>query len=58
MSIRRYTRVKASTVLTRADHLFINNYIRTLLNIIVRPNLLVSTEIEPMPYYHCMLHIS
>ena len=29
--------IRASIVLTRADHLFINNYIRLLLNIILRP---------------------
>ena len=37
MSLRNRSRVKASVVLTRAGHLFIHNYIRSLLNNIVRP---------------------
>ena len=37
MSIRSRSHVKASMVLTRADHLFIHNYIRSLLNNILRP---------------------
>ena len=36
MSLRSRSHVKASMVLTRAAHLFIHNYIRSLLNIIVR----------------------
>ena len=36
MSIRSRSHVKASVVLTRADHLFIHNYIRSLLNNILR----------------------
>ena len=32
MSLRSSSHVKASMVLTRADHLFIHNYIRSLLN--------------------------
>ena len=32
MSLRSRSNVKASMVLTRADHLFIHNYIRSLLN--------------------------
>ena len=32
MSLRSRSRVKASMVLTRADHLFIYNYIRSLRN--------------------------
>ena len=36
MSIRSRSRVKASMVLTRSDHLFIQNYIRSFLNNIVR----------------------
>ena len=35
MSLRSRSRVKAYMVLTIADHLFIHNYIRSLLNIIV-----------------------
>ena len=34
MSLRRRSRVKASMVLTKADHLFIHNYIRELLNML------------------------
>ena len=37
MSLRSRSRVKVSMVLTRADHLFIYNYIRSLLNNILRP---------------------
>ena len=37
MSLRSRYHVKASMVLTRADHLFIHNYIRPLLNNILRP---------------------
>ena len=36
MSLRSRSHVKASVVLTRADHLFIHNYIRSLLNNILR----------------------
>ena len=34
-------RVNASVIVTRADHLFRHNYIRSLLNIILRPILMV-----------------
>ena len=37
MSLRSRSHVKASMVLTRADHLFIHKYIRSLLNNILRP---------------------
>ena len=37
MSLRSRSHVKASMVLTRAVHLFIHNYIRSLLNTILRP---------------------
>ena len=47
MSLRSRSHVKASMVLTRADHLFIHNYIRSLLNIILRPILMVRTRLEP-----------
>ena len=40
MSLRSRSHVKASMVLTRTDHLFIHNYIRSLLNNILRPILL------------------
>ena len=36
MSLRRHSHVKASMVLTRADHLCIHNYIRSILNNILR----------------------
>ena len=37
MSLRSRSHVKASMVLTIADNLFIHNYIRSLLNNILRP---------------------
>ena len=37
MSLRSRSHVKASMVLTRADHLFIHNYTRSLINNILRP---------------------
>ena len=37
MSLRIRSHVKESMVLTRADNLFIHNYIRSILNIILRP---------------------
>ena len=46
MSLRSRSHVNASMVLTRADHLFIHNYIRPLLNIILRPILKVRTCLE------------
>ena len=50
MSLRSRSRVKASMVLTRADHLCIHTYIRSLLNIIIRPILMVRMRLEPAPY--------
>ena len=41
MSLRSRSHVKASVVLTIEDHLCIHNYIRSLLNSILRPILLV-----------------
>ena len=43
MSLRSRSYVKASMVLTRADHLFIHNYIGSILNNIVIPILMVRT---------------
>ena len=43
ISHRIHSHVKASMVLTKADHLFIHNYIRSLLTIIV----MVRTGLEP-----------
>ena len=55
MSLRSRSHVNASMVLTRADHLFIykciDNYIRSLLNIISRPILMVRTRLEPVSYF-------
>ena len=36
MSLRSHSHIKASMVLTRADHLCIQNYIRSLLNNILK----------------------
>ena len=46
MSLRSHSRVKASVVLTRADHSCIHTY-----NIIVRPILMVQARLEPTSYY-------
>ena len=54
MSLRSRSRVKASMVLTRAGHLFIPNYIRSLLNNIVRLIVMVPTRVEPMAYCLCV----
>ena len=37
MSLRSRSHIKASMVLTNADHLVIHNYIRSLLNNIIDP---------------------
>ena len=42
MSLRSRSHAKASMVLTRADHLCIHNYIRALLNNILRPILKIN----------------
>ena len=49
MSLRSQSHVKASMVLTKAEHLFIHNYIRSLLNNIVRPILMVRTRLGHVP---------
>ena len=54
MSIRRRSRIKASMVVNRADLLFIHNYIRSLLNIILRPILMVRMGLEPVSYCLCV----
>ena len=41
ISLRRHSGVKASMVLTRADNLCIHVYLRSLLNMILRPILKV-----------------
>ena len=45
-----YSYVKASIVLMRAGHLFIHNYIRSLLNIILRYILLIWTDFNSMQF--------
>ena len=52
MSLRRRCRVKASMVLTRADNLFIHNYIRSLLMVRTRP------EPESTYMYVCVSSIN
>ena len=54
MSLRSRSHVKAYMVLTRAVHLFIHNYIRSLLNIILRPIVIVRTKVEPVSYCLCV----
>ena len=54
MSIRSRSHVKASMVLTRADHLFTPIYIRSLLNNILRHILMIvktvkTTGSNPLP---------
>ena len=47
LSLRSHSHSKALFIaLTRADHLFIHNYIRNLLNIILRPISMVRTWLE------------
>ena len=48
MSLRSSFRLNASVVLTRADHLFIHNYMRSLLNSILRPILTLRKRLEPV----------
>ena len=54
MSLICLSHVKASMVLTKADHLVIHNYIISLLNNILRPilsnELMVPTRLEPVSY--------
>ena len=50
MSLRTRSHIKASVVLTIADHLFILNYIRSLLNTIVIPVLMVPTDNPHNPH--------
>ena len=51
MAIRSRSHVTAYMVLMNADHLFIHNYIRSLLDIIL-------TGLEPASYCLCVLHLS
>ena len=50
ISLRSRSRVKASMVLTKADHLCIHNYIRSLLTINLITMLMVRTGLETAPY--------
>ena len=51
ISPRNRYHVKVSVVLTRSDNYLINNYIRSLLNIIILiPILLVRMGLKPTPY--------
>ena len=52
MFLRSRSHVKASMVLTIADHLSIRNYIRSLLNNILRPIVMVRTGIEPASFIY------
>ena len=49
ISLRSRSRVKASMVLTNAGHLCMHNYIRSLLNIILRPILRVGRGMKERP---------
>ena len=49
ISLRNCYHVNSSMVLTRANHLFIHNYIRSLFNIILRHVLLAQTMIDLRP---------
>ena len=53
MFLRSRSHVKASMVLMRAG-LFIHNYIRSFLNIILRPILMVRTGLKPVSYCLCV----
>ena len=44
-------------VLTRADYLFIHNYIRSLLNNMLIPILMVRTGFEPASYSYIYIYI-
>ena len=46
MSLRTLSHVKESILLTRADNLYVHNYIRSLLNIILRTISLVRMRLE------------
>ena len=50
MYLRSHSHVKVSMVLTRAGNLFIHNYIRSLLTIILIPILMVRSRLEPALY--------
>ena len=49
MSLRSRSHIKPSLVLMSADHLLIHNYIRSILNIILRPIIMVRPRLEPAP---------
>ena len=47
MSLRSHSHINASMILMRADYLFIHNYVRSLLNIILIPIIMFSMGLEP-----------
>ena len=49
MSLRSRSHIKASMVLMRADHLFIYNYIKALLNNILIPIIMVGWGLDYYP---------
>ena len=57
MSLRSRYHVNAYMVLTRADYLFIHNYIRSFLNIILRPIVMVRTRLEHVSYCLCVCRL-
>ena len=60
MSFEAYLIIRVSIygyktiVLTRVDHLFIHNYMRSLINIILIPILMVWIGLEPVSHYLCV----
>ena len=52
--LRSRSHINASMVLTRADHLVIHNYIRSLLNITLRPIVMVRTMLKPVSNCLCI----
>ena len=54
MSYRIRSHVKVSMILTKDDHLFIQNYIRSLLNISLRPILIVLTACHWLESAYCL----
>ena len=54
MSLRNRSNVKSSMVLTGADYVFIHNYIRSLLNNMLRPIPLVRKGLGLASYCLCV----
>ena len=55
MSLRSPSHFKASMVLTITDYLFIHNYIRSLLNFILKPISIIQAGLESMTVCHVLL---